>query len=151
MMRPVPAPPNVELRAGEDGRAVVLAFPYDAHLVAAVRTLPGRSFDWDAREWSAPADEWVAVRLREILRLYPHLTRTPEADRWLAEAALKWVGHIRTARHAGRGWWALDTLAGSPPPALLAAGSLEHEGRTLVPLTREAAERLHELHSSARL
>jgi|SRR5579884_1036055 len=151
MMRPVPAPPNVELRAGEDGRAVVLAFPYDAHLVAAVRTLPGRSFDWDAREWSAPADDWVAVRLREILRLYPHLTTTPEVDEWLAAARLRWVGHIRTARHAGRGWWALDTLAGTLPEALLdVAQPIEHEGRLLVPLTREVAAQLHGL-DAARL
>ncbi len=61
-MRAVPSEPNVTLRPAADGREeVVLTFPYDAHLVAAVRTLPGRKFDWDRREWSAPADGWVLV------------------------------------------------------------------------------------------
>ena len=135
-MRALPDEPNVHLRETGDGaREVVLAFPYDGNLVAAVRTLPGRRFDWDRREWSAPADDWVAVRLGEILRLYPDLTTTSEVDEWLASSELRWVGHVRTARHDGRGWWALDTLAGTPPPALQ-EGAVEHEGRLLVPLTR---------------
>ena len=68
LMRLVPEEANVQLREDAEGnRAVVLAFPYDGHLVAAVRTLPGRRFDWDRREWIAPADDWVALKLREIL------------------------------------------------------------------------------------
>ena len=144
-MRALPDEPHVHLReTDEDAREVVLAFPYDGNLVAAVRTLPGRRFDWDRREWSAPADDWVAVRLNEILRLYPDLSTTAEVADWLAASELRWVGHVRTARHDGRGWWALDTLAGTPPPALR-EGALEHEGRLLVPLTRAAAAALREL------
>ena len=30
----------------------------------------------------------------------------------------RWVGHVRTTRYDGRGWFALDTLAGTPPEAL---------------------------------
>jgi SWI/SNF-related matrix-associated actin-dependent regulator of chromatin subfamily A-like protein 1 len=48
-VRAVPDEPNVALRptADGEGQEVVMAFPYDGHLVAAVRTLPGRRFDWD--------------------------------------------------------------------------------------------------------
>ena len=82
-MRAPPDEPNVHLRkTDEAAREVVLAFPYDGNLVAAVRTLPGRRFDWDRREWSAPADDWVAVRLGEILRLYPDLSTTTEVADW---------------------------------------------------------------------
>ncbi len=148
-MRLLPEEPNVQLReraAGE--REVVLAFPYDGHLVAAVRTLPGRMFDWDRREWSAPADDWVALKLREILRHYPELTTSAELDEWLRGADDRWVGNVRTARHDGRGWWALHTLLGRAPAALTAAGAVEHEGRTLVPLTAAAAAALQELQSA---
>jgi SWI/SNF-related matrix-associated actin-dependent regulator 1 of chromatin subfamily A len=127
-----------------EGQEVVMAFPYDGHLVAAVRTLPGRRFDWDRREWSAPADGWVAAKLAEILKHRPELRRTPEFDEWLAAAERRWVGHVRTARYDGRGWFALDTLAGLPPDQLL-DGALELEGRWLVPLTPEAAATITEL------
>ena len=141
----VPEQPNVTLRPLPDGEAeVVLAFPYDGHLVAAVRTLPGRRFDWDLREWSAPASDWVAARLAEILRVYPDLTRSDELDAWLDAAEKRWVGYIRTARHDGRGWWALDTLAGTLPPAL-GERAIELGGRRLVPLTPEVADALGEL------
>src|SRR5580658_803504 len=83
-VRAVPDEPNVALRPGAYGQEVVLAFPYDGNLVAAVRTLPGRRFDWDRREWSAPADGWVAAKLTEILRGRPELIRTSEFDEWLA-------------------------------------------------------------------
>ena len=145
-MRAVPDTPNVTLRSDGDGHAeVVLAFPYDGHLVAAVRTIPGRRFDWDSREWSAPADDWVAARLVEILRVYPDLTRSDEFDAWLDAAEKRWVGYVRTTRHDGRGWWALDTLAGTIPPALH-DGGITHEGRWLIPLAPDTAAALRELH-----
>jgi SWI/SNF-related matrix-associated actin-dependent regulator of chromatin subfamily A-like protein 1 len=143
-MRAVPDEPNVALRPAADGQEVVLTFPYDAHLVAAVRTLPGRKFDWDRREWSAPADGWVAAKLTEILRLRPELTRTPEFDGWLSDTEQHWVGHVRTTRYDGRGWFALDTLAGTPP-ASLREGGIELDRRWLAPLTKEAAIALSEM------
>lgn len=148
-MRLAPEEANVQLREDAEGhRAVVLAFPYDGHLVAAVRTLPGRSFDWDRREWSAPADDWVALKLREILDHYPELSTTAEVDEWLRGAAQRWVGHVRTTRYDGRGWWSLHTLFGKPPEALLATGAITDGERTLVPLTRPAAQQLEELRSA---
>ena len=145
-MLAIPDEPNVTLRPTGDGedQEVVLAFPYDGQLVAAVRTLPGRRFDWDRREWSAPADGWVAAKLAEILKHRPELRRTAEFDEWLAAAERRWVGHVRTARYDGKGWFALDTLAGMPPDELL-DGALELEHRWLVPLTPEAAATLVEL------
>lgn len=144
-MRPVPDQPNVSLRERADGsQEVVLAFPYDGHLVAAVRTLPGRSFDWDRREWSAPADGWVAAKLSEILSHRPELTRTDEFEQWMSATEKRWVGHVRTTRYDGRGWFALDTLAGTPPAALR-EDAIELDRRWLVPLTPAAAAALTEL------
>ncbi len=145
-MRAVPDEHNVALRptADGEGQEVVLAFPYDGHLVAAVRTLPGRRFDWDRKEWSAPADGWVAAKLSEILRLRPELRRTAEFDEWLAAAEQYWVGHVRTTRYDGRGWFVLDTLAGTPPAALR-EGAIEQDGHWLAPLTTRAAAALAEL------
>jgi SWI/SNF-related matrix-associated actin-dependent regulator of chromatin subfamily A-like protein 1 len=144
-VQPVPDSPNVSLRPGpHELQEVVLSFPYDGHLVAAVRTLPGRKFDWDRREWSAPADGWVAAKLAEILRHRPELTRTPDFDLWLSQAEKYWVGHVRTTRHDGRGWFALDTLAGKPPEELR-EGAIELDGRWLSPLTYKAAMALLEL------
>jgi superfamily II DNA or RNA helicase len=148
-MQAVPDQPNVLLRpspAGE-GQEVVLAFPYDGNLVAAVRTLPGRRFDWDSREWSAPADGWVAAKLTEILRARPELTRTSEFDEWLAATERRWTGYVRATRYDGRGWFVLDTQGGTPPEALR-PGALEQDGRWLVPLTPTSTEALLELHDA---
>ncbi len=127
-----------------DAQEVVLAFPYDGHLVAAVRTLPGRRFDWDRREWSAPADGWVAAKLSAILAARPELRRSAEFDAWLAATERRWVGHVRTARYDGRGWFALDTLAGEPPQALR-EGAVKLGGRWLVPLSPSHAAAIMEL------
>ncbi|WP_249021318.1 DEAD/DEAH box helicase [Conexibacter sp. S30A1] len=145
-MQAVPDEPNVTLRSSGAGdtQEVVLAFPYDGHLVAAVRTLPGRRFDWDRREWSAPADGWVAAKLATILGARPDLRRSAEFDEWLAAAERRWVGHVRTTRYDGRGWFALDTLAGEPPKALR-KDALALEGRWLVPLTPAHAAAIAEL------
>jgi SWI/SNF-related matrix-associated actin-dependent regulator of chromatin subfamily A-like protein 1 len=145
-MRAVPEIPNVTLRAlaeGE-GQQVILAFPYDGHLVAAVRTLPDRKFDWDRKEWSAPANDWVAARLAEILTLRPELTRSDEFDAWLSASEKRWIGHVRTARYDGKGWFALDTLAGRPSAELTEHG-IEQEHRWLVPLNARSAEAILEI------
>ena len=134
--------PNIEVRRGPDGKQiVVLQFPYDPHIVALVRQIPHRRFDWDTREWWAPVDDWAAVHVAEVLRRFPKLTSSVQVDIWLRGVGERWVGRVRTTRYDGRGWWVLDTRAGTVPEVLL-KGSVEHEGMLLAPLTREGAEAL---------
>jgi SWI/SNF-related matrix-associated actin-dependent regulator of chromatin subfamily A-like protein 1 len=134
--------PNVELRRGDNGGLiVVLAFPYDPHIVAVVRSIPQRRFDWDRREWSAPVDDWAGVHVAEVLDRFPELTTSAQVDAWLAAIERRWVGRVSTALHDGRGWWRLQTRAGTVPEALQ-AGSVERDGALLAPLTVEGAEAL---------
>jgi SWI/SNF-related matrix-associated actin-dependent regulator of chromatin subfamily A-like protein 1 len=149
-MELAPRRPNVELRDDPDGeRFVVLAFPYDRALVELVRTIPHRRFDWDTREWSAPAEDWAGIKVAEVLERYPELTADDEVLAWLAGVERRWLGYVRTTRHDGRGWWVLDTRAG-PVPEELREGAIEREGKVLVPLTETAGRVLRE-QESARL
>jgi superfamily II DNA or RNA helicase len=139
-----PDQPNVELRRNRAGdEIVVLGFPYDATIVAVVRGIPGRQFDWDRREWWAPVGDWVAVHVADVLERFPELTASPAVDAWLSGVERRWVGIVGTMRHDGRGWWTLTTKAGTAPEALL-AGSVQHEGLLLAPLTVAGATALAE-------
>src|ERR1700754_1421291 len=101
-MKLVPARPNVDLRSDEErGRIVVLAFPYDRHLVEVVRGIPHRRFDWDTYEWWAPVDDWVALHVSDILRRFPELTPSEQVSAWLDGIERRWLGHVRTTRHDG--------------------------------------------------
>jgi superfamily II DNA or RNA helicase len=142
--------PNVELRRGDDGGlVVVLSFPYDPHIVALVRSIPQRRFDWDKREWWAPVDDWAGVHVAEVLDRFPELTTSAQVDAWLAAIERRWVGRVSTAKHDGRGWWVLRTRAGTLPEALT-DGAIEQEGALLAPLTPASAEALTEM-AGARL
>ncbi len=147
-MKLVSSRPNVELRRGETGeQMVVLAFPYDAHIVALVRTIPNRRFDWDTREWSAPADDWAGMHVAEVLERFPELTTDERVDAWLEAIERQWIGHVRTTCHDGRGWWVLETRAGTVPEALR-TDAVERDGELLVPLTETAAHELRGLRSA---
>ncbi|MDW5594939.1 DEAD/DEAH box helicase [Conexibacter stalactiti] len=149
-MQLVPERPNVELRSDpERGRIVVLAFPYDRHLVEAVRAIPHRRFDWDTYEWWAPLDDWVALHVGDVLRRFPELEPSEQVAEWLEGIEKRWLGHVRTTRHDARGWWVLETLAGEVPAALL-EGSVtrEEDGALLVPLTEANAHLLREQESA---
>jgi SWI/SNF-related matrix-associated actin-dependent regulator of chromatin subfamily A-like protein 1 len=149
-MQQVPDRPHVELRPDGDGeRTVVLSFPYDRSLVELVRTIPHRRFDWDRREWSAPASDWAAMKVTDALERYPELRPSAEVLEWLAGVKQRWIGSVSTIRYDGRGWWVLNTLAG-PVPEPLREGAVEHDGRLLVPLTKPAGEALR-AQRSARL
>ncbi len=150
-MKQVPHRPNVELRPdGNGGQNVVLAFPYQRELVELVRAIPGRRFEWDSREWWAPAGDWAAIQVAELLARNPHLSAAEDVLEWLQGVESHWLGYVRTTRYDGRGWWVLKTLAG-PVPSALAEGAVEREdGTLLVALTVDAARTLRE-ESSARL
>ena len=143
MIEAVPDRPNVELRGEEEDRLVILAFPYDAAIVDAVRAIPHRRFDWDRREWSAPADAWRGVFVREVLERFPELTTSGEVDAWLRSVESQWFARVGAVRHDGRGWFALTTRAGEVPEVLARDGR-EHEGRLLVPFSIAAAQELDE-------
>jgi SWI/SNF-related matrix-associated actin-dependent regulator 1 of chromatin subfamily A len=150
LMEQVADRPNVELRHDREGGAlVVLAFPYERGLVELVRTIPNRRFDWETREWSAPAGDWAGMKVAELLERYPELSADEEVTSWLSGVRQRWIGHVRTTRHEGRGWLVLETLAG-PIPEALRSGAVERDGRLLAPLTRAAAQALRE-QTSARL
>ncbi len=110
----VPEQPHVQLRDGADGqRTVVLAFPYDARIVAAVRGDPEPALRLGQREWSAPVDDWVGVHVADVLARFPELTPSEPVREWLAGIEARWVGNVQTTRHDGRGWWVLQH-AGRP-------------------------------------
>jgi SWI/SNF-related matrix-associated actin-dependent regulator of chromatin subfamily A-like protein 1 len=143
----IPSGPNVKLRhRGEVEPLVVLSFPYDPEIVALVRTIPNRRFDWDTREWSAPADDWAAIKIAEAVERFPELTTTPEVSEWLSGIERRWIGYVSTIRHDGRGWWVLDTRAGAVPEALL-QGAIEVDDKLLAPLSAAGASELREQRS----
>ena len=149
-MQLAPDRPNVELRRDRAGeQVVVLAFPYDRGLVDLVRTIPNRRFDWDTREWSAPAEDWAGMKVAEVLERHPELSASADVLTWLSGVRRRWIGFVRTTRYDGRGWWVLDTRAGEVPEALRVV-AVEHAGRLLVPLTKAVAEELR-AQPSARL
>ena len=118
-MELLPPAPNVELRSDGDEQIVVLAFPYDASIVNVVRGIPGRRFDWDRREWWAPADDWVGVHVMGVMDRFPDLTASDDVVAWLAAIERRWIGIVSATRYDGRGWWTLSTRAGEPPAELL--------------------------------
>jgi hypothetical protein len=141
-MKLVPDRAHVELRPDRDGGdTVVLSFPYDRALVELCRSIPHRRFDWDRREWSAPASDWAAMKVTEALERFPELAPSREVLDWLASVKQRWIGSVSTVRYDGRGWLALKTLAGPIPEPLL-QDAVEHEGRLLTPLTTTAAQTL---------
>src|SRR4051812_9653665 len=141
--------PNVELRRDPGGGSlVVLSFPYDPQVVALVRRIPGRRFDWDRREWYAPVDDWAGVHVADVVDRFPELTTSAEVDAWLRAVERRWVGRVATARHDGRGWFALSTRAGTVPEPLLDGAVEQEDGPLLVPLTRAAAEAIDELRAA---
>src|SRR5262245_66038275 len=104
--------PNVELRRGADGEPiVVLAFPYDPHIVAVVRSIPQRRFDWDRREWWAPVNDWAGVYVAEVLDRFPELTTSAQVAAWLDGIERSWVGRGTTNRYTSPGWCVLSDSA----------------------------------------
>ena len=115
--------------ASGDEQIVVLAFPYDARSSTSCAGSPGRRFDWDAREWWAPVDDWVGVHVADVLERFPDLLPS-RAGRRLADGDRPALGRRRrrgalrrprlvdagdARRHAARG--AARRLAHADPTA----------------------------------
>jgi superfamily II DNA or RNA helicase len=142
---------NVELRRNVNGHeAVVFAFPYRADIVDAVRAIPGRRFDWQAKEWWAPRVDATAAYVQGVLERFPELDVAPEVNEWLSRAVKGWVGRVTTARRAGTGWFVLDGIAGELPDELLALAE-ERGDRRWLPFSLQVAEALLEELPGARL
>ncbi len=94
-MKAVEAGPNVVLRRDQYGHeSVVFAFPYRADVVDAVRAIPGRRFDWEAKEWWAPQADATAPYVKGVLERHPWLVVDDEVELWLARAVTGWVGRV---------------------------------------------------------
>jgi SWI/SNF-related matrix-associated actin-dependent regulator 1 of chromatin subfamily A len=144
-MRAADPVPNVELRHDRNGQeSVVFSFPYRADIVDAVRAIPGRRFDWEAREWWAPRVDATAPFVKGVLERFPALLVAREVDAWLARAVAGWVGRVTAGRLDGRGAFSLDTIAGELP-AEIAAQADERGGRLWLPFSQEVADELLEM------
>jgi SWI/SNF-related matrix-associated actin-dependent regulator of chromatin subfamily A-like protein 1 len=135
---------NVELRRNSQGHdSVVFAFPYRADIVDAVRAIPGRRFDWEAKEWWAPRADAVAPFVKGVLERHPTLSVAPDVTEWLSRAVTGWIGRVTSGKYEGRGHFILDTIAGEldEPLAELAE---ERGNRLWLPFTRAVAEALLE-------
>jgi superfamily II DNA or RNA helicase len=134
---------NVELRPDRHGHAhVVFSFPYRADIVDAVRAIPGRRFDWDAKEWWAPQADATAPYVKGVIERFPALLVEPQVTEWLAEATSGWVGRVGAARLDGRGAFVLETISGELPEELPAEA---RGGRLWLPFDQAIAEALLEL------
>ncbi|HYI17681.1 MAG TPA: DEAD/DEAH box helicase [Solirubrobacteraceae bacterium] len=142
-MRLVEPAHNVELRTDRHGHEhVVFAFPYRAEIVDAVRAIPGRRFDWDAKEWWAPQADSTAPYVKGVLERFPALIVADDVHVWISEAVTGWVGRVGAARLDGRGAFQLETISGELPEEL---DWTERGGRAWVPFSQQAAEVLLEL------
>ena len=97
---------NVELRPNPQGQdSVVFSFPYRADIVDAVRSIPGRRFDWQAKDWWAPRAEATAPYVQGVLERFPELEAAPDVSEWLAKAVKGWVGRVTASRRDAKGWF----------------------------------------------
>ena len=136
---------HVELRRNPHGHeSVVFSFPYRPDIVDAVRAIPGRRFDWQAKEWWAPRADATAPYVQGVLERFPDLSAAPDVETWLSRAVRGWVGRVSAARFDGRGWFVLEGIAGELP-AELAGQGMERGGRWWLPFAQDVADALLEL------
>ena len=118
----------------------MFAFPYRADMVDAVRAIPGRRFDWDAKEWWAPQADSTAPYVKGVIERFPSLLVAPDVTAWLAEATSGWVGRVGAARLSGRGAFVLETISGELPDELAAVAE-ERGGRLWLPFSQDDRRR----------
>jgi len=143
-VKEAPSRPNVELRAARNGEPhVVFAFPYVADRVDAIRAIPGRRFDWDAREWWVPQSDVAAIYVADVLARWPELTAAEDVRSWLESVPSGWLARVGTMKREGRGAFVVRTLAGPLPASLAAHAEPGGDERVCVlPFTMEVAEAL---------
>src|ERR1700741_3263229 len=118
---------NVPLRLNQPGvETVVFAFPYRADIVDAVRAIPGRRFDWEAKEWSAPRADATAPYVKGVLERYPALTVAPDVGPCRARAVRGWLGRVTAGKLPGEGRFVFRAISGELPEPLAAVA--EHAG-----------------------
>src|SRR6187549_2667475 len=110
---------NVELRLNHHGQeSVVFAFPYRSDIVDAVRSIPGRRFDWQAKEWWAPRADATAPYVKGVLERHASLSVSPEVETWLARAVKGWVGRVTAGKLSGSGRFVCEAISGELPESL---------------------------------
>jgi hypothetical protein len=141
-----PSRPNVELRIDQGEPVVVFAFPYDRALVDAMRAIPGRKFDWVAREWIVAQHDQTAVYVGDVLKRWPSLTASDAVARWLTDAPSGWLGNVGTRKVQDAGQFVVRTIAGRLPEILAPhAEPLDDDGRQFtLPFTQAIADALLE-------
>jgi SWI/SNF-related matrix-associated actin-dependent regulator 1 of chromatin subfamily A len=136
---------NVELRLNRHGQeSVVFAFPYRADIVDAVRSIPGRRFDWEVKEWWAPRADATAAYVKGVLERFPALSVAPDVEAWLARAVKGWVGRVSAGKLSGEGRFVLEVISGDLPEALAEVAEVAG-GRSWLPFTQAVAEELLEM------
>ena len=139
---------NVELRVDRYGHeSVVFAFPYRREVVDAVRAIPGRRFDWEAKEWWALQADATAPYVKGVIERHAWLKVAPDVERWLARATVGWVGRVTAGRRLRAGRFVLETISGELPEELDALAD-SAGGRLWLPFTAEVAAGLGELPGS---
>jgi len=112
----VPGRPNIDLRrSATGGKVVVLSFPYRAEIVDACRRIPDRTFDWDTKEWLAPAGDWAGAHVADLIARFPELEPSTEVTAWLKNVATRWTGVVTAVEHEGSGCFRLSTRLGTLP------------------------------------
>src|SRR3954452_16178532 len=121
-------------------RAMIFHFPFDELLNMAVTRLPGRSFDWETREWSVPCMEHTAAEVAEMLECFPRVAVAPAVSAWLKTAA-GWHG-LGAVWDVGYGpVLAIRSLAGTKPDWVEERVEETADGGwLLIPLDEETAE-----------
>lgn len=116
------------------GDRVVLDFEFDEELNREVKRIPGRRFDWESREWIAPANATTAPHVAAVLARHPELIANEHVRDWLAEGT-KFHGSATVHQREGEPVLAILTHAGGPPPELVDAAIERIDGWIFLALT----------------
>lgn len=106
-----------------------------------MREIDGLRFDQVSSEWWAPVNDWLGLRLADLVASFPELTLSEEAEAWLDGLQKRWVATVDAVNHGGTGWWEVGTGSGEMP-APLRPRAREMGGRVLVPIDAGSAKAL---------